>query len=235
MQLDLPTPASHSQWPWAVATIACVSLALSLTFEIEQIPQQLLDQALHITEERFADSTDETKIELTIDGRDLTLSGTIEATAQRDELVQQLAGIEGMRVVRDELRESDPAEQSRLEALAFQRELALLDSRSIVFEPASTTLAADTGAVLDKLAALLMRYPDTRLRIAGHTDNTGRANVNLRISRERARAVADYLAAAGVDPARLVAQGYGDTQPIADNASPSGRASNRRISFSYID
>ena len=81
----------------------------------------------------------------------------------------------------------------------------------------------------------MVTYPETRLRIEGHTDNTGSEAANLRLSRERARAVASYLIARGISENRLIAKGYGSTQPIDDNSTDAGRGRNRRIEISYLD
>ena len=67
--------------------------------------------------------------------------------------------------------------------------------------------------------------------VAGHTDNTGSRAANLALSEARAQAVANYMRDAGFDIARLIVTGYGPDQPESDNATPEGRAANRRIEF----
>jgi len=82
---------------------------------------------------------------------------------------------------------------------------------------------------LDQVAGSLVANPDIRIEIAGYTDNTGAAAVNTRLSQSRALAVRFYLARKGVSPARMVARGYGPTNPIGTNTTVAGRAQNRRV------
>jgi outer membrane protein OmpA-like peptidoglycan-associated protein len=68
-----------------------------------------------------------------------------------------------------------------------------------------------------------------KVRVVGHTDSTGSDAVNNSLSVRRAEAVRDYIATKGVSPARVTTEGHGSHQPVADNASASGRAQNRRV------
>jgi outer membrane protein OmpA-like peptidoglycan-associated protein len=70
-----------------------------------------------------------------------------------------------------------------------------------------------------------------RTTIIGHTDASGDESWNQRLSRARAQAVADHIAGNGIDPARLIIDAFGSSQPVADNATASGRSRNRRIEF----
>ncbi len=99
----------------------------------------------------------------------------------------------------------------------------------VQFETGRSALRAVSYAVLDQVAASLVANPDIRIEIAGYTDNTGAMPVNLRLSQARAIAVRAYLARKGVAPLRMVARGYGPGYPIATNATPDGRAQNRRV------
>jgi len=85
--------------------------------------------------------------------------------------------------------------------------------------------------VLDYLANSLGQYPDTMLSIEGHTDSVGSAQYNQGLSDRRANSVRNYLMSRGVSPNRMRAIGYGESRPIADNGSASGRAQNRRVEF----
>ena len=82
---------------------------------------------------------------------------------------------------------------------------------------------------LRNLAANLDKYPDTDLLIVGHTDSTGSESYNLALSKRRAMAVSDYLAAQGVTRTRLRMDGRGELEPVASNASEDGRQQNRRV------
>ena len=75
-------------------------------------------------------------------------------------------------------------------------------------------------------------YPQiTKVRVEGHTDSRGKDSYNLDLSQRRAEAVSTYLQGRGIDSDRLVAEGFGETQPIADNDTKSGRSENRRVEF----
>ena len=89
--------------------------------------------------------------------------------------------------------------------------------------------------VLDLVARSLLDWPSVRVEIAGHTDAVGSEASNQRLSQQRAGAVRDWLVARGVDPGRLVARGYGESEPIDDNDTPGGRARNRRVELRRLD
>lgn len=109
------------------------------------------------------------------------------------------------------------------------RELVVTMPQDILFAVDSTYVRPDLRRDLLKLAESLQKYPDTTVDVIGHTDNTGPASYNQRLSTERARAVADILINAGVDPSRIRAIGRGEYEPIATNLTPEGRARNRRV------
>ena len=152
-----------------------------------------------------------------------------------DRLLTQLGNIDGMRIVRDEITRVDQAQVLRQETENFLQQLTNIDVSNVAFVPGSVSFTAGSDVSLDQLATLLSANPTKRIRIEGHTDDTGPAAVNLRLSSERAQAVAQYLMSRNVASDQLIAKGYGATQPIADNASESGRARNRRIEISYVD
>jgi OOP family OmpA-OmpF porin len=99
------------------------------------------------------------------------------------------------------------------------------------FDSGSAELTRDCERALDQVARALRASPATRLIVEGHTDNIGAREVNRRISERRAKAVKAYLLSKGVDSHHAIAIGYGDSRPIADNATPEGRKKNRRIEF----
>lgn len=102
---------------------------------------------------------------------------------------------------------------------------------NILFATNSYTLPANGLAELQQLIQVLQDNPTLKVEISGHTDNTGNAKENLNLSTNRAKAIVDYLTEKGIEGSRLSYKGYGDTQPIADNSTESGRAKNRRTSF----
>jgi outer membrane protein OmpA-like peptidoglycan-associated protein len=107
--------------------------------------------------------------------------------------------------------------------------------RGVNFASGRSILTPASFAILDQVAASLLANPDVRIEIAGHTDDTGAEAMNLRLSQARARAVQHYLANKGVALERMVARGYGETEPVATNATPQGKAQNRRVELRRIN
>lgn len=103
-----------------------------------------------------------------------------------------------------------------------------------LFKPDTTNLDADGLELVDRVAAELRTHPGVRVEVAGHTDTNGTPDSNLRISQQRADVVRDRLVAQGIDPALVVATGYGQTKPRATNDTVEGRALNRRIEFNVL-
>ena len=99
----------------------------------------------------------------------------------------------------------------------------------ILFDVDSYELKPETKRQLTEFAQTLNKYDDTDIRIEGHADATGPDDHNLRLSKNRADAVANYLRSQGVRASRIDEKGYGEAQPIADNTSESGRRKNRRV------
>ena len=105
-------------------------------------------------------------------------------------------------------------------------------SRGILeFDRAKADLTRDSTETLKELAEIAKECPAFKIGIEGHTDSEGTDERNQRLSDRRARAVAEFLAREGVRADRMSAIGYGATRPIADNATPEGKARNRRIEF----
>ena len=103
--------------------------------------------------------------------------------------------------------------------------------RGINFESGRAELTPDSYPVLDQVIASMNAYPEARLEIRGHTDAQGPASFNLELSQKRAESVRQYLIKGGIDPSRVTAIGIGEEEPTASNATPEGRAQNRRIEF----
>ena len=82
---------------------------------------------------------------------------------------------------------------------------------------------------LDSLASVLLKKPEWKLHIAGHTDNKGDEQDNLVLSKKRAEAVKAYLISKGVKADKLIVEFFGETKPIADNSTSEGRQKNRRV------
>lgn len=107
-------------------------------------------------------------------------------------------------------------------------------TETIHFETGKAVILPISYSILNAVAEVLKQNPNIKVRVEGHTDSIGSDEMNLRLSQARADAVMKYLINQGIDPARLEAKGYGETMPIADNATPEGRAKNRRVEFTII-
>jgi outer membrane protein OmpA-like peptidoglycan-associated protein len=97
------------------------------------------------------------------------------------------------------------------------------------FASGKAVLLEGSKNILDNVAASLIAHPEVKVEVAGHTDAIGSDASNLKLSQARANTVLDYLISKGVPAAQLTAKGYGESKPIADNATPEGRAKNRRV------
>jgi len=230
MPIELREQDAPGIWPWIIGVVAFILLTVSVRTDLKQIPLSLSRQA-----HTLAASQEAPNININVDGRDLAMSGTLSPGVDRDSLVQSISSIEGVRVVVDDMTEFNPEERARLELLGFKQSLHQIDFSQVSFERGSAQLTTTSQSALLQLVQLLKAYPQYRVRVGGHTDNTGRAEVNLRISRERAGSVADFLLDGGVSAQQLISQGYGATRPIADNATEAGRTANRRIEVSYVN
>ena len=104
------------------------------------------------------------------------------------------------------------------------------DFDRLLFDTGKSTLQVSSQEQLGNIAAILKAYPKVKIKIGGYTDNTGDKAANLALSSARATTVMNTFVQAGIDQSRLSAEGYGDANPIADNATEEGRAKNRRIS-----
>ena len=104
----------------------------------------------------------------------------------------------------------------------------------IAFDSGKATVSASSFATLDRAAKVLNDNPSLRVEISGHTDNTGSLGLNLTLSADRAAAVKAYLVGKGVAAERIETRGAGPNEPVADNATKSGRSKNRRIEFKLL-
>ena len=105
----------------------------------------------------------------------------------------------------------------------------------VTFESNSDRLVVGASSILDDVTETLLKYPEITFRIEGHTDSDGAAAYNESLSTRRAQTVFDYLANKGVAENRMSVQGYGESQPIADNTTAAGKAQNRRVVLSVIE
>lgn len=99
----------------------------------------------------------------------------------------------------------------------------------ILFDVDKDAVKPDARQSLGRAAEVLVKYPDTYVTVEGHTDSSGSAGHNQALSERRAMRVRDVLTQSGVPDARLSVKGYGESDPVGDNATAEGRQANRRV------
>jgi outer membrane protein OmpA-like peptidoglycan-associated protein len=102
-------------------------------------------------------------------------------------------------------------------------------AKSILFNSGRSSFKGGVTDKLDGIVAIMSQFPKANFAIGGHTDSTGSAGLNAKLSQKRADAVMKYLVSKGVDASRLTAKGYGEDNPIDSNKTRAGRANNRRV------
>jgi outer membrane protein OmpA-like peptidoglycan-associated protein len=111
------------------------------------------------------------------------------------------------------------------------RQLLQKAMQGIEFETGKATIKRKSYPLLDQIAQIFIDNSNYIIEVQGHTDNTGNAEVNQRLSEQRANAVMKYLISKGVPAERMTAVGYGQNVPLADNKTAAGRQKNRRVEF----
>ncbi|HSC87344.1 MAG TPA: OmpA family protein [Polyangiaceae bacterium] len=104
----------------------------------------------------------------------------------------------------------------------------------ISFVQGSSKITKGSDKTLKAAADILKKYPSLHIEISGHTSSEGKADVNQKLSESRAASVREWLLKDGVPESQITSRGAGPTEPIADNATPAGRAKNRRIEFTIL-
>lgn len=105
---------------------------------------------------------------------------------------------------------------------------------NVYFDTGKSTLRSESYAELNKLLDYLKLKKSMVVEIAGHTDNVGKADANMKLSNDRANTVRDWLVKNGIPAARILAKGYGDTQPVASNDHDAGKQKNRRTEVRIV-
>lgn len=126
-----------------------------------------------------------------------------------------------------------PTTNTEAEAQLSPADQQILDTamEQVAFNSNSATLTPRSRDILNEVAKLMNRYPQATLEVSGRTDSSGRADRNMELSIRRASACATYLADQGIAVQRLLAFGYGESEPISSNATAAGRRINRRVEF----
>jgi OOP family OmpA-OmpF porin len=108
----------------------------------------------------------------------------------------------------------------------------ILEGVNFAFD--SAAIAPESEAILDKAVEALKNAPTVHVRVEGHTDSIGSEQYNLKLSQRRAEAVVNYLVGQGIEASRLEPVGYGESEPVASNATKEGRYRNRRVELEVI-
>lgn len=125
-----------------------------------------------------------------------------------------------------------PANKKQLVVISATS-LKILDK--VYFDAGKASIQKRSNALLDNVAQVLVAHPEiARVQVEGHTDNSGNAEKNKKLSQERADAVKTYLTGKGVAAERLVALGFGQDKPAEPNDTPAGREANRRVEFNLM-
>jgi outer membrane protein OmpA-like peptidoglycan-associated protein len=117
----------------------------------------------------------------------------------------------------------------------FERSKKTLILEGVNFETGKAELTPESQTILDGVAESLVANDSIKVQVGGHTDNTGSAAVNKRLSAARANSVREYLVSKGVAADRLTAVGFGPTKPVASNRTAAGRAQNRRVELTRLN
>jgi OOP family OmpA-OmpF porin len=162
--------------------------------------------------------------------RKVMVTGDVRTVAARDRLVADLDSAAGTNF---SVTYSLSVPQLSAGGLACQQALDVLlaPGEQVLFDFDSAEIHQEGKELLDEAERIWQTCPEISLIVAGHTDSRGDAEYNRALSERRARAVVDYLIAKGLDPARLTAIGYGESQPQATNETEEGQALNRRMEF----
>jgi outer membrane protein OmpA-like peptidoglycan-associated protein len=107
-------------------------------------------------------------------------------------------------------------------------------SKTILFDLNKSSIRKESYGALQSIADIMKEYPNAKFLIGGHTDSSGRDAYNMKLSKERAASVKDYLTTIGMDASRLTSEGYGEERPIATNKTAAGRQQNRRVEISLV-
>ncbi|MFD1551787.1 hypothetical protein DNU06_02185 [Putridiphycobacter roseus] len=116
-----------------------------------------------------------------------------------------------------------------------EKEILQTAFQNLQFETGKAVIKEVSFESLDKLGALLVKKPEWKLKITGHTDSQGKSQTNLILSKKRAEAVRDYLISKGIDAdQRIIVAYFGEEKPIADNSTEEGRQKNRRVEMDVL-
>ncbi|MEO0334038.1 MAG: OmpA family protein, partial [Bacteroidota bacterium] len=163
--------------------------------------------------------------------------GVFSISLPLDDNYELFVEAEGFIRQRDKLLLAETAEAGTLERnyqLTPIEVGSTVNLENVLFDRGTADMLPGSSERLDEVVNFLDENPEVAIEVGGHTDNRGRADLNLELSRRRAEAVRDYLIEQGADANQVTAKGYGGTQPIASNAIEEERRKNRRVAFTIV-
>lgn len=169
-----------------------------------------------------------------IDNRDVDRRQRTERILKTAGVGAVAGGAVGNYMDRQEAKLRAQLEGSGVRVVREGDNITLVMPGNITFDSARVDIKPNFLPVLDSVALVVKEFDKTILDIAGHTDSDGSDSSNLTLSQGRAASVQNYLRGQGVKPERMATVGYGETRPVADNASPEGKALNRRVELTLI-
>lgn len=169
-----------------------------------------------------------------IDNRDVDRRQRTERILKTAGVGAVAGGAVGNYMDRQEAKLRAQLEGSGVRVVREGDNITLVMPGNITFDSARVDIKPNFLPVLDSVALVVKEFDKTILDIAGHTDSDGSDSSNLTLSQSRANSVQNYLRGQGVKPERMATVGYGETRPVADNASPEGKALNRRVELTLI-
>lgn len=108
------------------------------------------------------------------------------------------------------------------------------EGSGVYFDTNKSDIKGTSGTTLDKLAGIFKEYPKSVVLVEGHTDSDGAEEYNLKLSKERAQSVTNYLVGKGISSGRFTTKWYGETQPRESNETAAGKAKNRRVELAIV-
>lgn len=241
-----------------VLALGAISLAILGYFCIYNHSPSIQED-IHNRVENALDTSQTQNVDISAQGRDITLSGKVSNESIRQQAVSLTQKVVGVRIVFNKLIiENDEGsneavstsdsknilEQEPQEKLIATPKVAplpvftcqddfdlLLSNNKIIFSSNSHMIDPSSYDLLNELVKVSNQCPELSIEISGHTDSQGSEEYNLELSQKRANSVMQYLIDNGILATRLSAIGYGEENPIADNDTPEGLIANRRIEF----
>ena len=154
-----------------------------------------------------------------------------QARARQAQLAQQQAE-QSAQAASQQAEQARERLRTQLNAVLQTQETArglIMNLSDVLFDFNKYTLKPEAREKLAKISGILLAYPDLKVQVEGYTDNIGSDDYNQNLSEKRSNGVRDYLVSQSVADANITAEGYGKSNPIADNSTNSGRAQNRRV------